>query len=126
MRHVLNNDDKWRSVLRGLNQEFWHKTIGTAKFEAYMSRECGFDFGLFFDQYLRTTKIPVLMYEGSGLAVEVWWSNVVSGFEVPVVLIINGEEQRVTVTEGRTKISLDRKFESLKLDRNFFMTTKAL
>ena len=126
MRHVLNDDDKWRDVLRGLNQEFWHKTIGTAEFEAYVSRECGFDFGLFFDQYLRTTKIPVLMYEASGQGVEVWWDNVVKGFEVPVVLLINGEEQRLTITENRTKISLQGKFESLRLDRNFYMTTKAL
>ena len=51
MRHMLNDDAKWRKVLRGLNQEFWHKTIGTVEFEAYMSRECGFWIVFFFQRF---------------------------------------------------------------------------
>ncbi|MGK0202722.1 MAG: aminopeptidase N, partial [Planctomycetota bacterium] len=94
MRHMLQDDAKWRTVLRGLNEEFWHKTIGTAEFEAYMSRECGFDFSRVFEQYLRTTKIPELAYEVSDGSVSVWWQNVVSEFQVPVVLRVNGREYR--------------------------------
>ena len=125
MRHVLNDDAKWRSVLRGLNQEFWHKTIGTAEFEAYLNRESGFDFSLFFDQYLRTTKIPVLKYEVAGKSLSVWWDNVVPGFCVPVVVRINGKEHRVLVAEQPEKIALASKLKSFELDRNFYMTVEA-
>lgn len=122
MRHIVNDDAKWRSALRGVNQEFWHKTVGTEEFEAYLSRATGFDFGRFFDQYLRTTQIPVLKYRAEGKTVTVWWDDVVEGFAVPVVLRINGKEQRVTVTEQPARIDLDAALESFELDRNFYMT----
>ncbi|MFT4843338.1 MAG: aminopeptidase N [Planctomycetota bacterium] len=125
MRHMLNDDAKWRGVLRGLNEEFWHKTIGTAEFEAYMSRKAGLDFNRVFEQYLRTTKIPVLAYEASAGSVSVWFENVVAGFAVPVVVRINGKEHRVQVSEKATKIKVAGKLESFELDRNFYMTVMA-
>jgi len=121
MRHMLNDDAKWRKVLRGLNEEFWHKTIGTKEFEAYMNRECGFDFTCVFDQYLRTKNIPVLKHEVGDGVVEAWWENVVAGFEVPVVVLVNGKAKRVTIGEKAVRIPFDGKFESFVLDRNFYM-----
>lgn len=125
MRHVLNDDPKWLKMLRGLNREFWHKTVGTAEFEAYISRECGFDFGPFFQQYLRTTDIPVLVYAQKDKAVEVWWEKVVPGFRVPVLLHLNGKEQRVTVGGEPTAVAIDGELKSFELDRNFYMTVRA-
>ena len=124
MRHMLNDDARWRRVLRGLNQEFWHKTIGTAEFEDYMSRECGFDYSLVFDQYLRTTKIPVLRYSAVDGAVTMWWEDVVPGFAVPVLVSINGEEHRLTVAEDPVKVAIDGELQSFQLDRNFYMSVK--
>lgn len=125
MRHMLNDDQKWREVLRGLNQKFWHQTVGTAEFEQYISRETGFDFGKVFDQYLRTTKIPQLNYKVDDDAVSIWWRNVVPGFQVPVVLTINGKQQRVLVAEEPYKVTLSEALQSLELDRNFYMTVAA-
>ncbi len=125
MRHMLNDDAKWRTMLRGLNQEFWHQTIGTAEFEAYLSRESGFDFSRVFDQYLRTTDIPRLAYSSSGKTLSVWWENVVPGFSVPVLVKINGKERRLTIAEEPTNIALDGKVKSFELDRNFYMTVAA-
>ena len=121
MRHIVNDDEKWRRVLRGLNEEFWHKTIDTSELEAYMSRECGFDYSLVFDQYLRTAKIPVLHWRVEDGAVLAWWDNVVDGFEVPVAVSVNGKEQRVTIGQEPTEIAFDGEFESFVLDRNFYM-----
>ncbi|MEO6594365.1 MAG: M1 family metallopeptidase [Planctomycetota bacterium] len=124
MRHVLNDDAKWRNVLRGLNSEFWHKTVGTAEIETYMCRESGVDFSRFFDQYLRTTNIPVLEYAAKDTSVSVWWGNVVAGFSVPVLVRINGKEQRILVTDEPKDIALAAKLESFELDRNFYMTVE--
>ncbi len=121
MRHVLDDDEKWRGMLRGLNEEFWHRTVTTAEIEASISRRCGFDFGPVFDQYLRTTDIPVLRYRAEGDSVSVWWQDVVPGFRVPVLLRINGEERRVTIGEQPTEVALAGTLESLELDRNFYM-----
>ncbi|MFT7465083.1 MAG: aminopeptidase N [Pseudohongiellaceae bacterium] len=128
MRHILNDDLRWRSMLRGLNAEFWHKTISTEEFEAYISQETGFGYGRVFDQYLRTTDIPELKYSSeyraSGPVVELWWDNVVPGFDVPVLLTINGTERRLHVSDKPIAIALERPLESLALDRNFYMTVE--
>jgi aminopeptidase N len=125
MRHMLRDDEAWRKVLRGLNSEFWHKTIGTAEFEAYMSRECGLDFSLVFDQYLRTTKIPEIHYEVSAGKITVWFENVVPGFKAPVDFKINGNDLRHRVSEQHTDIVTgDEKLESFQLDRNYYMSLK--
>ena len=123
MRHMLGDDARWRRVLRGLNETFWHKTIGTEEFEAYMIRECGLDYSKVFDQYLRTTKIPVLQWRVEGGAVSVGWDDVVDGFAAPVVVVINGQQRRVTIGPEPVKLAFDGEFESFELDRNFYMKT---
>jgi len=90
-----------------------------------MSRECGFDFGKVFDQYLRTTDIPELVHETKGDSVTVWFEKVVPGFRVPVVLTIDGKERRVTVGTEPVEIATGGKAEDFALDRNFYMTVRA-
>jgi aminopeptidase N len=121
MRHVLDDDAKWRTALRGLNREFRHRTVGTEEVEAYLSATCGFDFGKLFDQYLRGTDIPLLCYAERGEGVAVWFEKVVDGFALPVRLRINGAERRVTVGAEPAAIPLDGSLESFELDRNFYM-----
>ena len=125
MRHILDDDTKWREVLRGINAEFWHRTVTTEQVEAFISEKAGFDFSLVFDQYLRTTDIPILRYAASGDSVSLRWDKVVPGFRVPVLLKINDRQMRVTVSDKPTTINLGAKLTNLKLDRNFYMTVAA-
>lgn len=125
MRHVLDDDELWLRTLRGMNEVFRHRTVTTEEFETYLCRTTGFDFGPFLDQYLRTTKIPVLAYEATDGGLSLWWENVVAGFEVPVVVRINGGERRVAVSEQPTVIALDSALETFELDRNFYMSAAA-
>ncbi len=121
MRHIVQDDERWRRVLRGINEEFWHKTVTTEEFEAYISRECGFEFGPLFDQYLRGTEIPVLAYEGTDDGVRLWWKDVVPDFQVPVLVRINGVESRVMVSTTPMKLDLEEPLRTFELDRNFYM-----
>ena len=125
MRHILNDDVKWRRVLRGLNEKFWHRTTTTAEVEAYISEASGFDFGRVFDQYLRGTDIPVLRYSAEGKSLRLHLDKVVPGFKVPVLLHINGKPRRVTVSDKPTSIELGEKLERLELDANFYMRVEA-
>lgn len=121
MRHMLNDDDKWLTVLRGIQSEFWHKTVTTAEVEAYISNASGFDFSLVFDQYLRTKDLPLLKYATKDKSVLVWFDKVVPGFRAPVVLHLNGKPQRVVISEQPTVIALKSKLKTFELDRNFYM-----
>ena len=124
MRHVLCDDEAWRALLRGMNEAFWHETVTTEEFEDYICRTAGFDFRPFFDQYLRTTQIPILKFARGDGSVSVWWENVVPGFEVPILVWINGQERRVTVSENPRTIDLDETLETFELDRNFYMAVE--
>ena len=82
------------------------------------------DYSKVFDQYLRTTDIPVLQWRVDGGAVVAQWSDVVDGFEVPVVVLVNGEPRRVTIGPEPVKLAFDGAFEGFDLDRNFYMSTE--
>lgn len=62
IRHAINNDSLFRSILMGLNKQFYHQTVTTQEVENYISARAGFGFQKVFDQYLRTIQIPVLNY----------------------------------------------------------------
>ena len=66
IRQIIGNDEKWRGILRGLNSTFWHKTVSGKQVQDYISHEAGVDLSSVFEQYLTTTRIPVLEYRLSG------------------------------------------------------------
>jgi aminopeptidase N len=84
IRQIVGDDEKWRGILRGLNETFWHQTVTGTQIEDYMTREVGVDLGKVFDQYLRTTMIPALEYRIEGTMVSYRWADVVPGFDMQV------------------------------------------
>ena len=125
IRHTINDDNKWRSILRGLNKKFWHQTVGTNEIESYISQESGIDFDLFFDQYLRTTKIPVLNYQVDGNQLDYQYQNVVPGYDYPLRVQINGEVVSIKPTEELQTLLRDEAIETFEVDRNFFVNSRA-
>jgi len=91
LRTWIDDDVKWRNLLRGLQSTFRHKTVTTQQIEDYMSEASGLDLKAFFDQYLRDTRVPVLEYKTSGKKLSYRYANVVAGFAMPVRVKINNE-----------------------------------
>ncbi|MEO8172315.1 MAG: M1 family metallopeptidase [Sediminibacterium sp.] len=87
IRHAMNNDDKFREMLRFLNKKFYHKTVTTEDIQQVVSQYFGSSIEKIFDQYLRTTKIPVLEYYVSADKKLMYrYTNCVDGFNLPVLL----------------------------------------
>ena len=84
IRHVINDDEKFRNILRGLNKTFYHQTVTTKQVEDYFSQHSGRDLSKIFDQYLRTTMIPALEYKIKNKVVYYRWTHVVSDFNMPL------------------------------------------
>ncbi|HEX2534123.1 MAG TPA: M1 family metallopeptidase, partial [Chitinophagaceae bacterium] len=97
IRHSLGNDTLFRGILRGLNKDFYHQTVTSAQVEQYISRKAGFDYGKVFDQYLRTTQVPALVFALSpdGKTAFFRWTNCVPGFNLPLLLRGGGKELRI-------------------------------
>ena len=124
IRHVINDDEKFRTILRGLNSTFYHSVVTTKQIESYMSEQSGKDLSKIFDQYLRTTMIPVLEYKFTGDNMYYRWTNCVEGFNMPVKL--NGiDDWLKATTEWKTvAATADILKDGLKIDRNFYITVK--
>ncbi|CAN5864582.1 M1 family metallopeptidase [soil metagenome] len=100
IRQIVGDDEKWRGILRGLNAEFRHQTVMGSQIEAYISEHAGLDLSKVFDQYLRTTDIPVLEYRVEGDALPYRWANVVPGFDMPIEVSVAGEEMTIQPTDS--------------------------
>ena len=119
IRQIANSDEKWRMILRGLNKDFYHQTVETKQIENYISDKMGYDLSTFFDQYLRTTNIPVFEYKLNDGLLEYKWTNVVDGFKMPVEVFVGDEKIRLNPTQ-ETK-SIDVKSEKIRLDKNYYV-----
>ena len=126
LRQLINDDEKWRAILRGLNKDFYHQTVSSKQVEEYISKKSGIDLRSFWDQYLRTTKIPHLEYKASGINLKYRYTNIVEGFDLPIVLIVNGKEEWITPSsEWQTK-AFESNIETVLIKKDFYVEGDAL
>ena len=85
IRALMNNDEKFRLMLRGMNKKFYHQTVTTQEIEQYIRKATGLKLSGFFDQYLRKTAIPVLEYRIDAPGkLSYRWKTDVAKFDMPV------------------------------------------
>lgn len=124
IRQVINNDEKFRQILRGLNSTFYHQTVTSAQVENYISIKSHIDFSKVFDQYLRTVQIPVLEYNVKGYTLKYRYSNCVPGFNMPLLVHFKGNRW-IKPTEDWKMLSFYPEGDStFSVDNNFYINTK--
>ena len=121
IRHIINDDAKWLSILRGLNADFWHQIVTTEQIESYISKKAGIELSKVFDQYLRTTNIPVLKYELNGKTLSFKYERVVKGFVMPVRVTVNGKETVITPNEVKQTLDFPDEIKTFEVNRNFYV-----
>ncbi len=92
IRTVINNDEKWRDILRGLNKTFYHQTVTTEQIVGYINQQSGLNLTSVFDQYLRYKNIPVLEFRFQDKQLLARWVADVNGFKMPVKIRVKGSE----------------------------------
>ena len=119
IRQIANNDDLWRKTLRGLNKNFYHKTVTTEEIENYISNSIGFNLKFVFDQYLRNTEIPVFEYSYNMGRLKYRWKNVIDGFDMQIKIFSDGKELMLSPTK-KWKL---RKVQSktIEVDKNYYV-----
>jgi aminopeptidase N len=122
VRHIINDDEKFRQILRGMNRDFYHQTVTSRQVEDYISQKSGKSFNKVFDQYLRTTMIPVLEFKADEDKLKFKWTNCVPGFDMPVKLS-NGQWIYPTTAEQKIKIQ-GKDFSKVTVDPDFYIEVK--
>ena len=121
LRQIIDDDEKWRSVLIGLNLDFYHKTVNTKQIERYIDNYFKIDLKPFFNQYLRTIRIPTLEYKIKNNNLSYRWSNVVEGFSIPVNVYINSNSQWIYPTNKWKELSSDKNIITFLVDKSFYI-----
>ena len=121
LRQIIDNDEKWCSILVGLNKDFYHQTVTTKQIENYIDKFFKIDLKPFFDQYLRTIKIPTLEYKLEHNNIFYRWSNIVDGFSIPVNVFINSNSEWIQPTSRWKKLSSAINITSFSVDNNFYI-----
>ena len=123
LRQIVNDDEKWRGILRGLNKDFYHMVVKGSQIENYLSEKTGINLKPFFNQYLRDIRIPVFEYFVIGKDLTFRWNNCVAGFNMPLKIYISGKEQIVKPTPNLTTVKLDIENAVIKVDPEYYVAT---
>ncbi|WP_317046385.1 M1 family metallopeptidase [Sphingobacterium lactis] len=107
IRTMIDDDDKWREILRGLNSTFYHKTVDYNDILTYMNTHSGIDLTKTFEQYVQTNNIPTLeVIENSPGVFMIRWISAVKDFTMPVhIFDKDGKRKLITPT---TKFKIHR------------------
>lgn len=121
IRQLVNDDEKWRGILRGLNETFWHQTVTTQQIEGYMEEHTDFELKPVFDQFLRDTGIPVLEYRFADGGLRYRWGNTVPGFNMPVKVYLDGKATWLAFENRGWSFIEDVQPCELVVDKDFYV-----
>jgi aminopeptidase N len=121
LRQIIDDDEKWRGILRGLNREFYHQVVKGSQIEDYIMEKTGLDLKPFFDQYLRDIRIPVFEYYVKGEKLSFRWNNCVQGFNIPLRIYVNGEPMNISPTRSFKTIQLGSGNALIAVDPGYYV-----
>jgi aminopeptidase N len=121
LRQIVDDDEKWRQILRGLNSTFYHQTVSAEQIENYIIEQTGLKLESFFNQYLRDTRIPTLEFAVVKDQIRYRWTNCVREFNMKLKVYINGEMNWLEPSQRWQNVALDKPFESFKIDPDFYV-----
>ena len=94
LRNLLDNDELWFSLIKGISNDFKYKIVDGVDIINYITNKCNLNLDSFFDQYLHTSKIPILEYkiqkEGREYVLLCRW-DAINNFDMKL-LVNNGKE----------------------------------
>ena len=116
VRTIVNEDGKWRNILRGLNSTFYHQTVTYDQVVNYINEQSGKNLLPVFDQYLHYKNLPTLEFSTQDGKLLSRWIADAQGFTMPVLVKVKGGDYKfITPTtrfapveiEGATKDNIE-------------------
>ena len=129
LRNLINDDELWFSILKGISIDFKYKVLDGKDIIEYINRKVDFNLSLFFNQYLFNSKIPIFEYkiqkEGREYVLLYRW-NAIKDFDMK--LLINDGEKNIWISPNSewkeyTIGNIDIKNFSIR-DDLFYVDTK--
>ncbi|SKB41683.1 Peptidase family M1 [Parapedobacter luteus] len=108
VRTIIDDDEKWRQILRGLNKQFYHRTVDYGDIVDYISKHAGKDLSSVYAQYVRHANIPTLeFYFNPDGKVFCRWIADEPAFNMPIRIRTKGSKyQFIQPTRQLTPVSI--------------------
>jgi len=126
VRTIIDDDAKWRQILRGLNKQFFHATVAYEDIVGYICEQSGKDLTSVFEQYVKCVNIPTLEFYADRQSGQILcrWIADVPDFDMPVrIRKKGGDYQFIRPTRLLTAVNLPGlTLENLEVDTfNFYI-----
>ena len=95
IRHIVDNDEKWWSILLNYAETFKKQIIDTPTVVAYFNKETGYNLTPIFNQYLNYTSLPQLEIKAQGKSFQYRWVTEEPNFNMPIDIVISGKKIRL-------------------------------
>ena len=122
LRSVIDNDGKWRQLLRSYCDRFKYRNIMTEDVVDFFNRQTGKNLTPIFDQYLRRAALPALelRFQEGDSSVSYRWKADVKDFAMPVKVGRKTEWQLIQpMTEWKT-LKTDIKKEDFEVATDLY------
>ena len=107
LRHVVDDDNVWWTLLQDYTDHFKYKNIWTQDVINFFNQRLGHDLRPVFQQYLYHPTLPVLEVKQEGDAVAFRWRADVEDFDMPLKVRVNGEMHTIYPTAEWMQEALD-------------------
>jgi aminopeptidase N len=122
LRQIVNDDEKWREILRGICHNFHNRVVTTVEIEEYLTEHAKID-PSFFDQYLRDVRVPVFEYYIKENLLFYRWNNCIPSFNMSLKVNLSGEETWLFPTKKwkNTKVNDDK--TEVEVNSDFYVAS---
>lgn len=124
IRIMMNDDEQFRQLLRGLNKDFYHQVVTSRQVEQYIMDRSGLQLDKFFDQYLRQKDIPELEWYVKDRKLNYRFTNVVAGFSLPLTVKGGKLQQEITVTGEWQSVDWKKGGFNVSFSKDFLVKPK--
>ena len=121
LRSVINNDKIWFLILREFMIENAKSFADTKDFFNKVNEKTGVDYWYFAEQYFYTPVQPELEYYQTDSEFFYRWRNVNDNFIMPIDLLVNNKELRVTPAKEFSSLKIKKHSQVEVMDWKFYV-----
>lgn len=120
VRSIINDDEKWWSLLKSFSETFKHKITNTEEVIAFFENRTDVSLTPVFEEYLYYAALPTLQMKKEKGNIYYRWASSVTDFEMPIDLIVKEKTQRIYPNQNWQKLKKVRSLKKVKVDIDRF------
>lgn len=120
IRAVINNDEKWWTLLKNFAESFKHKITNSEEVIQFFEAHSEVVLASIFKQYLYHTAVPILEFKKENNRIYYRWKESIDDFKMPIDLKKGHQTKRIHPTSNWQKLNGIRKLKKVEVELDRF------